>query len=148
MKIQNDDIHSVGFQSGDFIFHCNERIFQRWLNETSTLSLNDRHFAFPCFQHHTAISWSPFGVIDRSQQTGFGWKIIHNLLLIPNMISGRDDCRARPQQINRNLRSDPLPARRILAIDDAKIQALGLFKERQLLDDRLATGLADHIAEE
>ncbi len=108
--------------------------------------MDDSHSPFGGFQNHTPVSGSSRGIVDRSQKTGLGRKVVYDLLLVPNVVTGGDDGGTGAQEVNGDFRRDPLAAGRVFAVDDDKIERLRLFQDRQLLDHRLAPGFTDNIA--
>ena len=133
---------------GHLGFGGEERIIQRGLDERAALDQHHGDLALGGFQHHAAIARGTGGIIEGPQQSRFSGEIIDDFRLIPHMVAGGNDRGTGPQQVDGDPRGNAPPACGILAVDDDEIQAFALFKQWQLLDDRLAARLADDITQE
>jgi hypothetical protein len=64
------------------------------------------------------------------------------------VVAERDDVGARGEQPVAELRRQPAPVRRVLAVDDAEVDAELLAQRRQPALDRLATRAAEDVRDE
>jgi hypothetical protein len=125
-----------------------ERIVQNGLHKRAPLNIDDPHLALSGFEHKAPLPRGTDGVVDRPKQARLGGNVGRRVPLIPNMIAGRDDGHATPEEIDGNFSCDPAAARSVLAIYDDKIDAALLEEDGDESYHGVASRLTDNIAQE
>ena len=128
-------------------FHGVKRVLKNRLHERARLHIDHAHFAFGRFQNDRAVARRAFRIIYRAQKPRLGSDKPDNVLLVPDVIAGRDDGSARAQKIDRDLSGDAATAGRVLAIDDREIDPVLFLQLRQPRDHRAAARLANDVAQ-
>ena len=86
--------------------------------------------------------------IDRADAVLERVDVLHELALVPDVITVRDDVGARVVDLARDVRGEPRAARRVLAIDDGHVQAKFVPQLREERRDRVAARASHHITDE
>ena len=89
----------------------------------------------------------PLGIVDRPQQPRLALDEHQRLLLVEGVVAERHHVGAGIEQLLEDGLGDAEAAGRVLAVDDDEIELVALAQAGQRIDDRLAAGAADDIAE-
>ena len=86
-------------------------------------------------------------VVVRAEHPLVRLEVRVDLLLVPDVVAGGDDVHAGGQDRVGGRRGQPHPAGDVLAVGGHEVDAARLAQLREQPLDRLAAGLADHVAD-
>ena len=130
-----------------YCFDRAKRVLQNRLHKRARLDIDDANFPLGRLQHDRTAAWCALGIIQRAQQARLQVEESDNVLLIPNMVTGRDNRHACPQKLNCNFSGYPSTAGGVLAVDDNEIQCVLFLQLGQSRDHGVASGRANDIAQ-
>lgn len=147
MEVDENDFHTVLVtQAVDFRGDDGEWIVESWLNERPALRVNDGDLAVIGIEDDAACAGCAFGPVDRAEQSRLGGEVGDDFLLIPHVVTGRNDGGTSAEKFNADLRCNSAASRGVLAIDDNEVGLVFLFECIEALDHCFATGLAHDIS--
>ena len=147
MHIYNHGSHSL-LQSGQLFFGNLKRAIQR-RHIGSPHQLHDAEL-LPTrrFDHHTAIPRRTARIIGRPKEARLTGEIVENFLLIPGMVSCRNDGKTHVEQLFRQLRRDAKPGGRVFTVPNNNINLPLSDQSGNGSGHRTAPGLSKDIADE
>jgi hypothetical protein len=147
VHVHEDDICFLA-HPGDGLLHHGEGIFQEHLHEGAALHIDDSHFSLRGVQHDASLPRRIVRIIDGAQHARLLGEPRRDFLLVPDVIAGSDDRRARAHESNRELGSDAAATGGVFAIDDGEVDGELLLQFWEQVVHRAPPGVAHDIPEE
>lgn len=147
VKIHKDDFRLLA-HFFHFLQRPGEGIFELRLHERAPLQVQHPDGKVAARENPASPAGNPGGIIERAEKSWFVRQQFQDLLLVPEMVAAGDDIDAGGKNLPGGFEGNARTAGGVLPVGDDKIQAGLLAQFRQERFDRVASGLADDVADE